>query len=128
MDLYKINPKSIWYHGSNMRFSLLRVGSTVTLDRALAEAFSHKPPLLSCEEDGTILHNGRKRGVLYIIDEPVDAAKDLIAHPRTTLAPGAEFLTRRPLLVRMIAELGRPNRAARKKMKRRWKERVKKCG
>lgn len=31
MDLYKINPKSIWYHGPNMRFSLLRVGSTVTL-------------------------------------------------------------------------------------------------
>ena len=38
------NTAGIWYHGSNKKFSLLREGSTITPNRALAEAFSHKPP------------------------------------------------------------------------------------
>ncbi len=97
-----------WYHGSNRRFTILRAGSTVTPNRALAESFSHKPSLLSCEEDGTILHNGRRRGFLYIV-EPFHAETDFIPHPRTTLPPGAEYLTTRPLRVRLIAELGRPD-------------------
>lgn len=116
----------VWYHGSDQKFSLLREGSTVTPDRELAEAFSHKPPLLSCEEGGVILHNGRKRGYLYIVDELVDEERDLYPHPRTTLAPGAEFLTQRPLRVRLIAELGKPDRAVRKEAKRRLKECIRK--
>ena len=59
------NTAGIWYHGSNKKFSLLREGSTITPNRALAEAFSHKPPILSCEADGTLLHNGKKYGYLY---------------------------------------------------------------
>ena len=33
------NTAGIWYHGSNKKFSLLREGSTITPNRALAEAF-----------------------------------------------------------------------------------------
>lgn len=89
------NTAGIWYHGSNKKFSLLREGSTITPNRALAEAFSHKPPILSCEADGTLLHNGKKYGYLYCIDEPIDEERDLYQHPRTTLEPGSEFLTAR---------------------------------
>lgn len=78
------NTAGIWYHGSNKKFSLLREGSTITPNRALAEAFSHKPPILSCEADGTLLHNGKKYGYLYCIDEPIDEERDLYQHPRTT--------------------------------------------
>lgn len=88
MELRRGNDAEIWYHGSNRTFALLREGSTVTRNRPLAEAFSHKPPLLSCEEDGVILHNGRKKGYLYVVDEPVCAEEYLLPHPRTTLAPG----------------------------------------
>lgn len=84
-------------------------GATITLDRALAEAFSHKPLLLSCEEDGTISNNVRKKGLFLCIDKPVDEERDLLPHPRATLEPGAEFLTKRPLRVRLLAELGRPD-------------------
>lgn len=109
-----------WYHGSNRRFTVLRAGSTVTPNRALAESFSHKPSLLSCEKDGTILHNGRRRGFLYIV-EPFHAETDFIPHPRTTLPPGAEYLTTRPLRVRLIAELGRPDTKAHRSAARRLK-------
>lgn len=57
------NTAGIWYHGSNKKFSLLREGSTITPNRALAEAFSHKPPILSCEADGTLLHNGKNTAI-----------------------------------------------------------------
>lgn len=128
MELRRGNDAEIWYHGSNKTFALLREGSTVTRNGPLAEAFSHKPPLLSCGEDGVLLHYGRKKGYLYVVDEPVCAEEDLLPHPRTTLLPGAEFLTQRPLRVRLIAELGKPGRSARGEAKRRLKERVKNRG
>lgn len=111
----KMSPKNtagIWYHGSNKKFSLLREGSTITPNRALAEAFSHKPPILSCEADGTLLHNGKKYGYLYCIDEPIDEERDLYQHPRTTLEPGSEFLTARPLRVRWVADVGKRARGS----------------
>ena len=115
------NTAGIWYHGSNKKFSLLREGSTITPNRALAEAFSHKPPILSCEADGTLLRNGKKYGYLYCIDEPIDEERDLYQHPRTTLEPGSEFLTARPLRVRWVADVGKPGKEDRKTAKRRLK-------
>ena len=115
------NTAGIWYHGSNKKFSLLREGSTITPNRALAEAFSHKPPILSSEADGTLLHNGKKSGYLYRIDEPIDEERDLYQHPRTTLEPGSEFLTARPLRVRWVADVGKPGKEDRKTAKRRLK-------
>lgn len=100
----KISEDGIWYHGSNKRFDLLREGSTVTQWKELAEAFSHKPSLLGYDDDGTITHNGTEKGFLYIIDEPVQIDVDVFQHPRTTMDQNAEFLTSRPLKVRLIQE------------------------
>lgn len=98
----------IWYHGACKRFDCLREGSTITPWRALAEAFSHQPTRLSYDDDGNISHNGKEPGVLYVIDEPVEIGRDIYQHPRTTMDENAEFLTRRPLRVRPIAELPLP--------------------
>lgn len=86
-------------------FEELRTGSTVTQRRAPAEAFSHRPSALSYEDDGSITHNGTAKGYLYAISEPVTVGEDVYRHPRTSMDPDAEFLTRRPLKVRLIAEL-----------------------
>ena len=100
-----INPDGIWYHGSNCVFTELRENSTVTPWRELAEAFSHQPSRLNYDDNGVISHNGKEKGYLYIIDEPVTVGVDIYQHPRTTMDPNAEFLTRRPLKVKMICEL-----------------------
>lgn len=97
-----------WYHGSNRRFSLLRKGSTVTPWRELAEAFSHKPTLLSIDDARQIRHNGRKSGYLYRIDEPVEWGVDVYPHPNSSMEAGLEYLTGRPLRVRLLAVTGAP--------------------
>ena len=101
----KIDPNGIWYHGSNMVFSELREGSTITQWKELAEAFSHQPDRLSYDDNGKIYHNGTEKGYLYVIDEPIVVGVDVYQHPRTVMDENAEFLTKRPLKVRMIAEL-----------------------
>lgn len=101
----EIQPDGIWYHGSDQILTHLRTGSTITQWRALAEAFSHKPTLLGYEDDGTITHNGTKKGILYVIDEPLVPGVDIFPHPRTTMDANAEFLTARPLKLRKICEL-----------------------
>ena len=101
----EIKPDGAWYHGSNAVFTELRANSTVTQWRELAEAFSHKPSLLGFDDDGNISHNGTEKGYLYVIDEPITAGVDVYQHPRTTMDKNAEFLTRRPLKVRMVREL-----------------------
>lgn len=101
----EIQPDGVWYHGSNMIFSELRTGSTVTQWRALAEAFSHKPSGLGYDDDGVITHNGTEKGYLYVIDEPITVGVDIYQHPTTTMDENAEFLTKRPLKLKMICEL-----------------------
>ena len=100
-----IDPEGTWDHGSNKIFTELRENSTVTQWRELAEAFSHRPTSLSYDDDGRIIHNGTEKGYLYIIDEPVTVGTDVYQHPRTTMDANAEFLTRRPLKVKLIREL-----------------------
>ncbi|MDE6387038.1 MAG: hypothetical protein K2L82_04415 [Lachnospiraceae bacterium] len=95
----------VWYHGSNVLFSELRTNSTITQWKELAEAFSHQPSALEYNEDGVISHNGVEKGYLYIIDEPVDIQNDIYQHPRTTMDENVEFLTKRPLKVKIICEL-----------------------
>jgi len=97
-----------WYHGSDKVFDVLREGSTITRWRELAEAFSYQPTMLSIDDDGRIRHNGTKKGYLYIIDEPIQVGVDVYQHPQTTMEPGLEFLTTRPLTVRLVKELGPP--------------------
>lgn len=97
-----ISPDALWYHGSNVRFDILREGSTITQWRQLAEAFSHKPTQLSYDDSGLIHHNGVEPGYLYIIDEPIQIGKDILPHPRTTMDANAEFITLRPLKVKLL--------------------------
>ena len=99
----------VWYHGSNQWFSLLKEGSTITPWRELAEAFSHKPVVLSILDDGTIVHNGEAPGYLYLLDEEVALGRDVIPHPRSTMESGLEFLTTRPVQVRFIAHVDPPS-------------------
>lgn len=100
----EINSEGIWYHGSNMKFDILREGSTITQWRKLAEAFSHKPTRLGYDDNGFITHNGVEKGYLYIIDEPIEVGEDIYQHPRTTMDDNAEFLTKRPLKVKLEEE------------------------
>ena len=101
----EIDSNGTWYHGSNLIFSELKEGSTITQWRSLAEAFSHKPTMLGYDDDGVIFHNGVQKGYLYVIDEEVEVVADVFQHPRTTMDENAEFLTKRPLKVRLIEEL-----------------------
>ena len=101
----RINPGGTWYHGSDRAFSELKEGSTVTQWKELAEAFSHKPTRLSYDDNGVISHNGKEKGYLYILDEPVTVGIDVVQHPRTVMDKNAEFLTKRPLRVKLICEL-----------------------
>ncbi len=101
----ELNADGNWYHGSDKLFEELRPNSTVTPWRALAEAFSHQPNRLSCDDDGNIFHNGIQKGYLYVIDEPIIVGEDVYQHPRTAMDENAEFLTRRPLKVKRIGEV-----------------------
>ena len=102
---FPARPDGVWYHGSSQVFTALREGSTVTQWRELAEAFSHQPSVLSYDDDGRISHNGQERGYLYVIDEPVRIGVDVYQHPRTVMDQGLEFLTRRPLAVRLVGQV-----------------------
>ena len=90
-----------WYHGSPLQLSILRAGSTITRNRDLARVFSHKPPIVSIDDDGTIRHTGTRPGYLYRIDEPL-GPEDVTLHPRTTMQPGLEWLTGRELRLSLI--------------------------
>jgi hypothetical protein len=85
-----------WFHGSPLELTSLRSGSTITQHRRLAEVFSHKPATVCAEDDGSIRHNGTAVGYLHLIAEPLQAV-DVTPHPRTTMEPGWEWLTKREL-------------------------------
>lgn len=100
-----IYERSVWYHGSDKKLEILREGSTITVWRELAEAFSHRPTILSYDDEGNILHNGMKNGYLYVIDENIDIKEDIYEHPTSTMDKNVEFLTKRPLKLKLIEEL-----------------------
>ncbi|WP_150267462.1 hypothetical protein [Paenibacillus tepidiphilus] len=99
-----------WYHGSPAHLNELRSGSTITVHRNLARIFSHKPAVVSINEDGTIKHNGDKEGLLYIIAETVDPSLDIELHPASTMGEGMEWLTKRTLKLEFIEAVGQPDR------------------
>lgn len=95
----------VWYHGSPLRLSILRPGSTITQDRDLARIFSHKPTLVSqdVDDDGQpiLKHTGTQSGYLYQITEALQP-DDVYPHPETTLGPGQEWLTQRELCMKLL--------------------------
>jgi hypothetical protein len=92
-----------WYHGSPLELTVLRAGSTITPERRLAEVFSHKPTLVSMEDDGSLEHNGSLPGFLYQVAEEVKE-EDVEQHPRSSMSPGQEWLTRRDLMLKLIGQ------------------------
>ena len=92
---------STWYHGSPLQLNVLCVGSTITTDRDLARVFSHKPAIVSIDDDGAIRHTGTVPGLLYRVAEEVSAG-DIYPHPRSSMGPGKEWLTRRELRLELI--------------------------
>ena len=90
-----------WFHGSPLALTVLKRGSTITQDRHLAEVFSHKPGIVSVDDDGAIKHDGVLPGLLYRIVEKV-ASDDVCPHPNSSMAPGREWLTTRDLLLELI--------------------------
>ena len=103
----KSDDEDRWFHGSDRVLETLREGSTVTQWRELAEAFSHKPHGLCITDEGTIVHNGVAYGYLYEIIERLVVGQDLYDHPRTTMGKEIEFLTTRPLQVKLLDHTGR---------------------
>ena len=102
---YPIDMSKPWYHGSNRKIRVLRKGSTITQWKELAEAFAAKPATLGYDEIlGRISHNGTKKGILYVVDEPLAMDADIYQHPRTTMDKGVEFLTKRPLKLKQVNE------------------------
>ena len=104
----KFDPAQPWYHGSPFELRTIRKGSTITQKRELARVFSHKPPVVSIDDDGNIKHSGTQPGYLYVIAEDIKPG-DVTPHPRTTMEPGDEWLTTRELRVRFLgATMPRP--------------------
>ena len=69
-----------WYHGSQEELTKLRVGSSITQNRNVAKAFSHRPSLLTQSEGGTVKHDGMTPGYLYTIADEI-GPDDVYPHP-----------------------------------------------
>lgn len=96
--------KSFWFHSSPLELKELCFGSTITQWKALAMAFSHKPSMLEYDcVDGAIKHNGSHAGFLYLLDEPIVENESIHKHPNTSMDDGVEWLTNKPLKLRLIA-------------------------
>ncbi len=95
------DPARTWYHGSPLKLTTLHEGSTITQKRELARIFSHKPTLVSVSDAGHIKHNGTIPGYLYVVADEI-LPKDVVPHPRTTMAPGDEWLTTREIHLQLM--------------------------
>lgn len=104
----KMKDMRTWYHGSPRKLTTLRTGSTITVHYHLARVFSHKPGLVSINDEEQIQHNGRLDGYLYIIDEPV-TEDDIEPHPASTMGEQMEWITKRELRLKLQETLGPPN-------------------
>ena len=91
-----------WFHGSPERLHSLRPGASITQNRRLAEAFSHKPSFTSISDDGSVRHDGVHQGWLHIVDEPVTAEDVRPYPPGESLPPGDEWLARRKLRLKLV--------------------------
>lgn len=93
----------VWYHGSPVEMSLLRKGSSITRNRELAIAFSHKPTELSVSDNGTIEHNGKLEGYLYTVDEEL-LNDDIYVHEACLNDDPWEWLTKREVKLKLLSK------------------------
>lgn len=97
-----------WYHGSRQRLSTLRAGSSITQNRDVAKAFSHRPSLVSMSqsEDGdewSVRHDGATPGFLYVVAEEIRVG-DVRPHPHPVNVSRWEWLTNRDMSLTLIEE------------------------
>lgn len=97
-----------WYHGSQLKLTELRVGSSITQIRDLAKAFSHRPSLVTrfCPGESLsvkykVKHNGVTPGFLYTVSEGI-GPEDIYPHPHPANADGWEWLNRRELKLEFV--------------------------
>ena len=99
---------SPWYHGSQQRLTRLRAGSSITQNRDVAKAFSHRPSHVTMSQSGedkewSVLHDGATPGYLYAVSEEVRSG-DVRPHPHPVNVSRWEWLTNRDLKLRFIEE------------------------
>ena len=98
-----------WYHGSQQKLKKLQAGSSISQNRDVAKAFSHRPSLVSMS-DGTgsvsgnfnVKHNGVTPGYLYAVSEEI-GPRDVHPHPHPVNSSRWEWLTNRELKLKLIA-------------------------
>ena len=92
-----------WYHGSQQELTKLRVGSSITQNRNVAKAFSHRPSLLTQSEGGTVKHDGMTPGYLYTVADEI-GPDDVRPHPHPVNVTRWEWLTNRELKLELIEQ------------------------
>ena len=93
----------MWYHGSQQRLSTLRAGSSVTQNKSVAKAFSHRPSIVSWSDEGDIKHDGSTPGYLYLVAAAI-GPDDVRPHPSPVNADRWEWLTEREVALELIEE------------------------
>lgn len=90
-----------WYHGSPFQMDYLKKGSSITRNKNLAVAFSHKPSELSFKDNGEIDHNGRVSGYLYCLEEDI-REDDLFVHQACFADDPWEWITTRDMKLKLL--------------------------
>lgn len=94
--------ENVWYYGSPHVLTVVRRGSIVTQWADLAIVLSLRPKFMTLSEDGQrVLHNGRGRGYLYEIIDPVNVDKDLEVVD-SALGEGLEWRALKPFHLRFL--------------------------
>ena len=92
-----------WYHGSQQELTTLRVGSSITQNRNVAKAFSHRPSLLTQSGGGTVKHDGVTPGYLYTVTDEI-GPNDVRPHPHSVNVTRWEWLTNRELTLKLVEQ------------------------
>ncbi|UCH43825.1 MAG: hypothetical protein JSW16_04625 [Dehalococcoidales bacterium] len=93
-----------WFHGSPLELETLREGSAITQIEKLAQAFSHRPTIVSVSDGGKIKHDGKTKGRVYRIAEEI-TADDVLPHPRSSMAKEWEWITNREFKLEFLYEI-----------------------
>lgn len=101
-----------WYHGSQQKLTTLRAGSSITQNRSVAKAFSHRPSLVAMSYGGEgepqpdewkVRHNGVTLGYLYAVADEI-GPDDARPHPDPINTSRWAWLTNRDLKLELIEE------------------------
>ena len=107
-----VDYRCTWYHGSQQRLTQLRAGSSITQNRDVAKAFSHRPSKVAMSyggdgepgiHDWKVRHDGFTPGFLYVVSDEVGPG-DVRPHPHPANASRFEWLTKRDLRLELIEE------------------------